>query len=147
MVDYTVTRSDLTFDAATSSQRGTIPIVEDNIVEGSETIIVTLTSTDPAAIINPSSASVTIEDNDGKRWLYQHCKACSSRTILVFILPPLSVVRIGFNPTTYSVHEDEGSVSVVVSVLLGILGRDVIVSLQTLNGTALGKLPDSPSQV
>ena len=66
MVDYTVTSSDLTFDAATSSQTVTIPILEDDIVEGSETITVTLTSTDPAAILNPQSASVTIEDNDGK---------------------------------------------------------------------------------
>ena len=65
-MDYTVTSSDLTFDVAPSSQTVTIPILEDNIVEGSETIIVTLTSTDPAAILNPQSASVTIEDNDGK---------------------------------------------------------------------------------
>ena len=66
MVDYTVTNSDLTFDAATSCLTVTISIVDDNTVEGSETIIVTLTSTDPAAIINPSSASITVEDNDGK---------------------------------------------------------------------------------
>ena len=44
----------------------TIPIIEDDTVEDSETIIVTLTSADPAAILNPQSASVTIEDNDGK---------------------------------------------------------------------------------
>ena len=66
MLDYTVTSSDLTFDAAPSSQAVTIPIHEDNIVEGSKTIIITLTSTDPAAILNPQSASVSIEDNDGK---------------------------------------------------------------------------------
>ena len=65
-VDFEVTSSDLTFDAATSSQTVTVPIHEDNIVEDSETIIVTLTSGDSAAILNPSSASVTIEDNDGK---------------------------------------------------------------------------------
>ena len=51
-----------------------------------------------------------------------------------------TVVRIGFNPTTYSVHEDQGSVSVAASLISGILARDVIVSLQTLNGTAVGKL-------
>ena len=66
MVDYTVTSSDLTFDATTSSQTVTIPIFDDDFVEGFETIVVTLISTDPAAILNPSSASVTIEDNDGK---------------------------------------------------------------------------------
>ena len=66
-MDFEVTSSDLTFDTATSSQTVTIPIHDDNIVEGSETIIVTLTSADPAVILNPpSSASVTIEDNDGK---------------------------------------------------------------------------------
>ena len=66
-MDYEVTSSDLTFSATTSSQTVTIPILEDKVFEGSETIIVTLTSADPAAIVNPSSASVTIEDNDGKK--------------------------------------------------------------------------------
>ena len=65
-VDFEVTSSDLIFDTDTSSQIVTIPILEDDIVEGSETIIVTLTSADSAAIVNPPSASVTIEDNDGK---------------------------------------------------------------------------------
>ena len=66
MMDYTVTNSDLTFVAATSSQNVTISILEDDIVEGSETIIVTLTSTNSAAILNLPSASVTIEDNDSE---------------------------------------------------------------------------------
>ena len=66
-VDYVVTSSDLTFDAATSSETVTISILEDSLFEGSETVIVTLTSADPAVILNPSTASVTIEDNDGKR--------------------------------------------------------------------------------
>ena len=66
MMDYRVTSSDLTFNTTTSSQTVAIPILEDNIVEGSETITVTLTSADSAAIVNPPSASVTIEDNDGK---------------------------------------------------------------------------------
>ena len=87
-VDYIVTSSDMTFNACTSSETVTIPILEDDIVEGFETIVVTLTSADPAAIVNPSSASVTIEDNDGKRWLYHHCKVCLSMTVLDYILPP-----------------------------------------------------------
>ena len=65
-MDYMVTRSDLTFNASTSSQTVTIPILEDDTVEDFETIVVTLTTADPAAILNPSSASITIEDNDGK---------------------------------------------------------------------------------
>ena len=66
MMDYRVTSSDLAINAATSSQTVTIPILDDSTVEGSETIVITLTSTDPATILNPRSASVTIEDNDGK---------------------------------------------------------------------------------
>ena len=65
-MDYRVTSSELTFNATTSSQTVTIPILEDYIFEGSETITVNVTSTDPAAIVKPPSASVTIEDNDGK---------------------------------------------------------------------------------
>ena len=51
----------------------------------------------------------------------------------------LAEVTIGFNPTTYSVSEDVGSVSVAVSLLSGILARDVIVCLRTMNGMAVGE--------
>ena len=54
-------------------------------------------------------------------------------------LPCLAEVTIGFNPT-YSVGEDVGNVSVAVSLFGGILGRDVIVSLLTINGMAVGEL-------
>ena len=58
-----------------------------------------------------------------------------------FSIPfPLQLgVTIGFSPTTYTVSEDVGSVSVAVSLLNGILGRDVVVTLQTLDGTAMGE--------
>ena len=39
-------------------------------------------------------------------------------------------------------HEDDSSVSVAVSVLTGTLGRDVIVSLKTMNDTATGGSPE-----
>ena len=58
-----------------------------------------------------------------------------------------SAVAIGFNPTTYSVSEDVGSVAVAVSLLSGILSRDVIVSLQTMNNTAIGKSLNKLSQL
>ena len=65
-LDYSFTSSEVTFSATTSSQVVTIPILEDTIVESSETINVTLMSVDPAATLNPASAVITIEDNDGK---------------------------------------------------------------------------------
>ena len=58
-----------------------------------------------------------------------------------------SAVTIGFNPTTYSVSEDVGSVTVAVSLLSGILARDVIVSLHTMNNTAIGKSLNNLSEL
>ena len=49
-----------------------------------------------------------------------------------------SVVTIGFNGT-YSVQEDSGGVSIVVLVLMNSLARDVVVTLSTLDDTAIGR--------
>ena len=79
-VDYKITSSDLTFNATTSSLMVTIPILEDSIVEGSESIIVTLTSSDPA-ILSPPSTCVTIEDNDGEYGYVNH-ECCFTMLVL-----------------------------------------------------------------
>ena len=47
------------------------------------------------------------------------------------------MVTIGFDPATYSVAEDAGSVSVTVAAQ-GSLVRDVVVTLSTMDGTAVG---------
>ena len=59
------------------------------------------------------------------------------------VIPLLySGITIGFYcPAIYSVNEDAGSVSVTVEILRGTPARDVIVSLQTVNGSAVGKVP------
>ena len=49
-----------------------------------------------------------------------------------------AAVTIGFTTTTYNVTEG-GSASVSVSVLSGTLARDVVVTLQTEDGTATGR--------
>ena len=59
-------------------------------------------------------------------------------------LPCLAVIVFGFNPT-YSVGEDVGDVSVAVSLLSGILARDVNVSLWTMNGMAVGESLNKPA--
>jgi len=47
------------------------------------------------------------------------------------------VVTIGFNQSTYTVTEGVSSVSVMVDVQ-GSLARDVVVTLSTVDGTAVG---------
>ena len=49
------------------------------VLESSETIIVTLTSVDPAAILNPASAVITIEDNDST--LLSYACVCLSYSV------------------------------------------------------------------
>ena len=51
---------------------------------------------------------------------------------------PSSVVTTGLNQSTYTVTEGAGSVSVMVDVQ-GSLARDVVVTLSTVDGTAMGR--------
>ena len=51
-----------------------------------------------------------------------------------------SGITIGFFcPATYYVNEDAGNVSVIVETLRGTPARDVMVNLQTEDGSAIGK--------
>ena len=44
-----------------------IPILDNEIVTGSTMFSVSLTTADPAAILNPASAGITIEDDDSEK--------------------------------------------------------------------------------
>ena len=65
-VDYSNLGTSFTFPANTNSVTITVPIIADNIVEQNETVIVTLTSTNNAAVTIGTSdnATVTITDDD-----------------------------------------------------------------------------------
>ena len=58
-------------------------------------------------------------------------------TLLTLFSFTVSVITIGLNPAAYSIREGAGNVSVSLSVLAGTLGRDVIVTLTTMNSTAM----------
>ena len=64
-LDYTLSSSSVSFNAATTSQTVTIPILEDDIVENDETVSVTLNG-GSRTIVSTPRASVIILDNDGK---------------------------------------------------------------------------------
>lgn len=52
--------------SATEPQCAGIPLVDDSIRENDETFFVMLSSSDGAVVINPSAATVTINNDDGK---------------------------------------------------------------------------------
>ena len=89
-----------------------IPITDDDILENSESFVVTLTKVDGRDTLRLSSnrATVKIIDND--------------------------MVEIGFESATYSVDEGAGTVALTVKVLKGSLGRAVTLNYGTVDGTA-----------
>ena len=66
--EYTPVSTNVTFNASTATQTVNIPILDNEIVAGSTVFSVSLTSADPAAILNPASADITIEDDDGEKF-------------------------------------------------------------------------------
>ena len=65
-MDYTHVSRSLTFNARVTTQMVEVPIIDDDLVEQSEIINLTLVSTDSAVILNPSTSKITIEDVDSK---------------------------------------------------------------------------------
>ena len=112
----------------------TIPILEDLIVEDTESFTVSLTTNDTAVTLRLQTAAVSIRDNDSKLQLL----ICTMlvEILLVFFDSPFSGITIGFNQTAYSVNEGAGSVNTTVSILDGTLDRNVFVTVFTSDATA-----------
>ena len=73
--DYTaITNMELTFSATVQPQTVPITIADGNVVEGLKTFNVTLTTTDNAVVLNPMTATVDIQDDDGKLSVQQDRK-------------------------------------------------------------------------
>ena len=64
--DYTTVSMDLTFNAGNTNQTVMIPITGDTMVESTESFTVSLVSADSAVILNSSTTTVTIEDDDSE---------------------------------------------------------------------------------
>ena len=65
--EYTPVFTNVTLNASTSTHTVSIHILDNEIVAGSTMFTVSLTSADPAAILNPASVDITIEDDDSEK--------------------------------------------------------------------------------
>ena len=141
--DYTPVTTDLTFNSTNAAipQTVTIPILDDLLLEGSEVFNVTLTSN--SAVLAPDSATVTIEDVDGKLHYSVGLLSTDFREgnkISNIFSSTYPEITVGFFcPGNYFVAEDASSVNVTVDILRGTPARDVIVTLQTVDGSARGR--------
>ncbi len=112
--DYTAVTQTVSFAAGdTANKTVTIPIVDDALVEGNETVTVGLSApTGGATLGTPSTAVLTITDND---------------------VPPPGTLQL--SAATYSVAESGGTATITVTRTGGSAGA-VGVTLTTSNGTA-----------
>ena len=63
-MQYTHVSTNVTFNAGMSTQNVTIHIVDNIVVTESMSFSVVLTTADPAVVLHPETADVTIEDDD-----------------------------------------------------------------------------------
>ena len=112
--DYTAVSGTLTFNPGETSKTFDVPIINDSFVETSENFSLNLSSPSfGSTVASPSSATVTIADDDGG-----------------------SIVR--FNPTSYSVNEAAGTVTLtVVADRLGNASDVITVDYATRDGSAV----------
>ena len=78
-----------------------IPILNNGVVAESVLFMVVLTSADPAVVLHPETADVTIEDDD--------CELSSCKCVPDFMI---SLPAFGLNPANYFVAEEVGNVNV-----------------------------------
>jgi len=113
--DYTATVGTLNWaDGDTIAKTFDVPILEDALVEGDESVKLSLSSPTGGAVVGtPGNATLTIMDNDG---------------------PVAGVLQ--FSSPTYSVTESGGSASITVTRSAGSIGA-VSVSYASSDGTAI----------
>jgi hypothetical protein len=95
------------------------PVVDDDILENSESFSITLFSSEPAFLESSSTqATVTINAD------------------------PADIVELAFQSDVYGGTEQPSlrNVIICVDIIMGILERDVIVDLEATNGTAESKM-------
>ena len=65
-IDYEAVTTTLTFNVSITTKVVTIPILDDMIIENSESFRVNLTTFDTAVTLRLQTTSITIGDNDSK---------------------------------------------------------------------------------
>lgn len=108
-IDYIATGGTLTFANGETIKSFTVPVLEDSIVEGDETIAVVLSSPSAGAVLLNGTANISILDND---------------------------TGLGFGPASYVVNENGTNIMLTVVRTNANTIDPVTVTYGTTNGTA-----------
>jgi hypothetical protein len=109
-LDYTPISGTLSFAAGVKSQKFTIPVLDDAVIEGHETVSLTLSNPTGGVVIGPGTATLTIQEGN----------------------PVLQ-----FSSNTYVVSESAPSATITVT-RSGLLSVPASVEFVTSDGTAVG---------
>lgn len=126
--DFTAVSGTLTFATGETSKTFTVTILDDNASEGNETATVTLSGpTNSAILSSPSTATITIQDNEASSTSSASSGATSSTN---------PTGKFSFAATAYNINENIASVTITVNREGGSTGA-VGVNYATANGTGV----------
>ena len=111
-------------------------IINDDVLEDNQTFNVVLSTTDSDILLDIASTTITIVDNDGK--IHSSLPSLSV-PFQVCVHCFISDVTVGLQQSSYSVSEDDQDLMICV-ILSGQFEREVVVSICTEDGSALGEL-------
>ena len=118
--------------------------MDDGLFEDEEIYLLTLTSDEPGLTLDPDQATVSIP-NDDREYI-------TAVPIMVTVITEMfyisTAIVVGLTNTTFVVTEGDGAfVEVCARVFQGELERNAVVTLQTMDGSALsqGTEPDYQS--
>ena len=131
--DYTSVSRMVTFSAGQSSASVSVPVTNDNVIEASEMFSGSLSAVTENVDIGADTATVTIMDDDGELVSILCYILCCGSMYPIFLL-----VIISFDPTSYTVTEGIDGTAELMLVRSGNLNREVVVSVTTTPGTAIG---------
>ena len=136
--DYVVASGSLLFENKQTSKTFNVTLLDDTLIEGNETMSITLSSpTNGAGLTGPSTATITILDNETSASSTSALGTFSSSSV-----PAMGAFR--FVAPMYSMYEKGGSVTVTVERFGGSQGA-VAVNYATSNGSATASLDYTPA--
>lgn len=137
LMDFTYTHTEVTFEPRGDIQQCVgIPIINDSVVETKEQFLVYMFDSDRSRVADRDSREDVQIDLPGSGG---GVEVITGGVECVVVIEDDDKVRIGMEQPQYDVVESEGNVHVCL-VLEGEIERSVDVSVQTVDGSARGKI-------
>ena len=135
--DFTWTSSQtITFDPGEKYIRNIVNIVNDEAIESTESLTISLTNPQPPdAVLSLGSTTIIIINDDFRKFLF--CFTTFAIENLCMCAP--STAHIRFEQERYTTSEAAGSIDVCITVLTGPVIDSLTVAIEMMPSSATGK--------